>query len=241
MQNHWQSPAYQSERALLTAVAAGRRDAVTELYDRYFGVTYALALRMTGDSAGAEACVHAAFVDLWQQPTVARDGDDIGTLLLTMVHGHARSRQRAMEPRDRAGAWPAAPRRAGSGAGADRSLAATPARTGTRGVLAARQQQARLAMASLDAQDRAVLELAFFDGLTAGQIAETLGQPRADVHQRLGRGMRHLTAALAVSQPAPAATAHHDGLSTREDPGAAAPGMFVPVPRRDYGESDLLQ
>ncbi len=46
-------------------LAAGNQDALLELYDRYAGLAYAVAMRVLGDPARAEDAVQEAFLKIW--------------------------------------------------------------------------------------------------------------------------------------------------------------------------------
>src|SRR5262245_22147164 len=81
------------------AAALGRRDeaALAELYDRYGGTVYALALRMTGDQGMAQEIALDAFLQVWQQ--VDRFDSRQGSLegwLFTIARSRAIDRLRAV-------------------------------------------------------------------------------------------------------------------------------------------------
>jgi len=190
MEYHRHATAVHDAPGLLAAIAAGQREAVTGLYDRYHQVAYALAMRMLGDAASAQDCVEAVFVDLWRQrATLVQPGGDVAGWLLARVHGYARERQRATVP----------PRPADGAAGLRQGVVAAPIAAGvaSTGTAAALLPQVRAALATLDGTDRAVLEMAYFDGLTVAQIAGRLAVSAAVVAERLSRGLRGLSAALA--------------------------------------------
>ena len=46
---------------------AGNQDALAELYDRYAGLAYGVAMRVLGDPGRAEDAVQEAFMNVWKQ------------------------------------------------------------------------------------------------------------------------------------------------------------------------------
>jgi RNA polymerase sigma factor (sigma-70 family) len=189
--------AFQSDTELVARVAAHQPAALLELYDRYAGVAYGLAVRMLADAARAEECVQAVFLDLWGQPPPADSTRrEFSGWLLAAVHRNARARQRAAAARisRRQGLVPATDR-------APQRATETPAsaRPGARRRLAARQQWVRAAHTSLPPAERTALELAYFEGQTASEIAERLLEPRTTVHTRIQAAAQHLHAVLAAA------------------------------------------
>ena len=75
------------DTSLLRAIQRGDQEAVATLYDRYGGVAYGLALRITGNAATAEDVVQEAFVSLWKQaPRFDPARGQVRSWLLTIVH-----------------------------------------------------------------------------------------------------------------------------------------------------------
>jgi RNA polymerase sigma-70 factor (ECF subfamily) len=54
--------------ATVTAMKSGDQSAMAELYDRYSGVVYAVALRVLGDTGAAEDVLQEVFLQLWRNP-----------------------------------------------------------------------------------------------------------------------------------------------------------------------------
>ena len=55
-----------SDTELAAALAAGDQSALAELYDRYGGLAYSVALRVLGDPGRAEDVVQDAFLKVWR-------------------------------------------------------------------------------------------------------------------------------------------------------------------------------
>jgi RNA polymerase sigma-70 factor (ECF subfamily) len=162
---------------LVERTAAGDRDALGELYDRFAPLLRALARRMVEGEREAEALVQDAFVDAWRSagrydPAVV----SVRTWLLLAL------RRRAV---DRIGG--SAGRLAGVAEGAPPGDA-----------LDAGRAAALRAVSSLPPEAREVLELGYYGGLPAAEIAGRLGVSVETVRARLVAGIEHLRARLDV-------------------------------------------
>ena len=57
------------ERALIARMRAGDESAMSDLYDRYSGIVYGVALRVLGStSAAEESILQEVFLQLWRNP-----------------------------------------------------------------------------------------------------------------------------------------------------------------------------
>src|ERR1700744_4991827 len=56
------------EMRLVARIRAGDQQAMSELYDRYAKVVYAVALRVLQDAAAAEDVLQDVFLQLWRNP-----------------------------------------------------------------------------------------------------------------------------------------------------------------------------
>jgi RNA polymerase sigma-70 factor (ECF subfamily) len=173
--------------ALVRAIAGGDRDALGGLYTRYGGAVMALLGRMLGSRAEAEELFHDVFVELWRRAAqYDASRGTVVTWVLTVTRSRAIDalRSRARRP---TGEEPAAERTAPEAERPDRQ--------------AARRAEAiavSAALGGLAAEQRQVLELAYFDGLSQSEIAATLGIPLGTVKSRTIAAMRTLRTALAV-------------------------------------------
>jgi Sigma-70 region 2 len=61
-----------SDTELISRFALSDESAFTELYDRYSGVAYGVALRVSGSPERAEEVVQDAFMKLWRNPRMLR-------------------------------------------------------------------------------------------------------------------------------------------------------------------------
>ena len=148
------------------------------LYDRYAGYALAVALRVLRDREEAEEAVQDA---IWQIWTGRVRYDPLRGRFRTWVFMIARSR--ALDRLRRR-----------TTANAARAAAGDPAPIAPGEIELARDLRQSLAALSDDQRDAIVL--AFYGGLTHGEIAERLGNPVGTVKSRIRRGLLELRSAL---------------------------------------------
>ena len=174
-----------SDQDLVQEVAERNRAALEELYARYSGPIYSLALRMLRDSGAAEEVTQDTFFNVWKQAATYRPGRGKVTAWLFSICRH----RVIDEIRKRK-------RRERTHVHQDVELADQPADdTNDPARFANRRMQHGMlkeALAKLRAEQRAVIELAYYGGLTHSEIARTLDQPLGTVKTRMRLGLRKL-------------------------------------------------
>lgn len=170
-------------------LAAGDRAAFDELYARYAGPAYGLAYRVTGQQILAQDVVHDSFLALWRAPEAydAARGP-FRTFFLALVHHRAVDLVRR-ESRLRARSERAANLEPLVGEDHAEAIA-------EESYLGVRRKEVREALADLPPEQRQVLEMAYFGGLTQVRIAEQLGIPIGTVKTRTLAAMRKLRVTL---------------------------------------------
>jgi RNA polymerase sigma-70 factor (ECF subfamily) len=177
------APDAASDAALVERAARGDVEAFATIYDHHAPAVLALLLRMLGSEPEARDLLHDVFLEAWRAVRAynARRAS-VRTWLCV------RARSRAL---DRVGKIARAER-------ARRALA--PARTAERaaqpGRALERQLAVRRALATLDSEVRAALELTYYGGLTAAEIGAQTGVPVGTVKSRLARGLAVLAMVL---------------------------------------------
>lgn len=178
----------EDDAALLGRLIARDESALAALYDRHGATAFALALRVVGDRETAEEVVQEGFLSVWRGAATYRP--ERGTArgwLLSVVRNRAIDVVRARAAR---------PRTTSSedlvlAAVDDPEQAAIDAVTGT---------AIRAAVATLPAEQRAAVELAYFAGLSYPEIAARMGVPLGTVKSRLRLALERLRARLAELQ-----------------------------------------
>jgi len=171
---------------LFARVAAGDQAALRALYDRHAPQAMAVAMRILRAPNEAEEIVQETFVEVWRR-AAEYDGRRGGatTWIVAIARNRAIDRLRARGTIDRT-----------QRAAADEPLART-APTPLEDV-EDRQRRARVAtaLAVLPVEQRRCIELAYFEGLSHGEIAARTGDPLGTVKTRMRLGMDKLAALL---------------------------------------------
>ena len=177
------APERAADVGIVVAIARGDRAALGALYDLHAPIVMGLARRMLRDQAAAEDLVHDVFLEVWQR--AAEFDAARGSVRAWLV---VRARSRALDRLGRAARDAKAMDRIGLEVD---GVAATPGAQAA--VDGARM---RNLVADLPAELRAVLDLAYFEGLSATESAERLGVPTGTVKSRLARALDQLRRAV---------------------------------------------
>ena len=174
--------------SLVELVATGDQSALATLYDATNRLIYSLILRVLGDVSSAEEVLVDVYTQVWRQ-AASYDANRGAPLawMATIARSRAIDRlrsgwqdQRRKEPLEVLGDAPA--------------NAASPEETTA---AAERQRFVREALNLLTPEQREVIELAYYSGLSHSEIAKKLKQPLGTVKTRTRLGMMKLREALA--------------------------------------------
>ena len=174
-----------TDRSLLQRIAARDTAALAELYDRHGRLLFGLILRIVRDRGEAEDILQEAFVRVWTRAETY-DAQVGGPLpwIVRVARNCAIDRLRARRVRatvdapaiDFAAVVAAAP--------------ATDIQTPEAAVLMAEQRRTLSdALAGLPAEQRQLIEAAFFEGYTHSELAQRFGLPLGTVKTRIRAGM----------------------------------------------------
>lgn len=179
---------------LIQATAQGDATALMSLYDRYSRLAFGLAYRILDNPSLAEEAVQDAYLQVWNRAIsfdVTRGGNVRGWLM-TIVHNRSIDirrrdidRKPAHVPLDDAENQLSVP-----DVWRDVSARLT-------------QETMRSAMATLPHDQRRTIELAFFEGLSHGEIAAQENAPLGTVKGRMRLGLRKLRTVLIDQGPQP--------------------------------------
>jgi len=163
------------DAALVKAMAAGDRKALAALYARHAGVLLGLAVRIVRERREAEDLLHDVFLEAWR---CAKDFDPkrgrVRTLLAIRMRSRALDHQKSARVSRNAGD-------AGLEVVPDDSAKASPDHSRVRAVLA-----------TLSDDQRRVVELAYFEGMSCSEIAAKISIPVGTVKSRLAAGLNRL-------------------------------------------------
>ncbi|HYP27471.1 MAG TPA: sigma-70 family RNA polymerase sigma factor [Blastocatellia bacterium] len=169
--------------ALLGHVADGDQSALTTLYDATSRLVFGLVLRILSDRSAAEEVLLDVYTQVWRQASTydSKRGAPLAWMMTI-------ARSRAID-RLRAGRQEHQHKEPIETVGELRSKAQSPEEATE---ISERQKIVREALDTLSAEQREVLELAYFSGLSHSEIALKLGQPLGTVKTRTRLGMMKL-------------------------------------------------
>jgi RNA polymerase sigma-70 factor (ECF subfamily) len=169
-----------SDEALLRLVGARNADAFNELYRRHAPAVAAVASRVVSDRADADEATQRAFMTLWNRAaSIDARGGSLRPWLVTVGRNAAVDRLRSVS----------------ATVSVDASYERIPATdAGPEETVMQRDVRRDIdhALESLDPEQRAVLELAYFGGLSQTEISAQTGVPLGTVKSRVRLAMRHL-------------------------------------------------
>ncbi len=173
----------ENDAGLVIRLKSGDPDAMAELYDRYGRLTYSVVLRMVRDRALAEDLVQEAFLRVWNRvQAFDPEKGSIGAWLLAVARNRAidylrspNGRRSRLDDEFEESAHP--------------SLFANLEAE----ILGADEaRRLREAVSKLTPNQRQVIELAYFEGLSQSEMAERLGQPLGTVKTWVRSGLQKL-------------------------------------------------
>lgn len=169
------------DQQLVARVVKGDERAFLTLYDRYASRVYGLTLRVLGNAMLAEEVTQDTFLKLWSRAKqFDADKGNLAPWLLTIAHRTALDRLRlenrrvpASNTNDPEDVWPILP---------DENTQTNEARW----------RSLHFAVQSLPKEQRQVIDLAYYKGLSQSEIAEVLGWPLGTVKTRVRSAMQSL-------------------------------------------------
>jgi RNA polymerase sigma-70 factor (ECF subfamily) len=170
------------DEALVAAMARGERTALAALYERHSSLLLGLALRIVREKREAEDLLHDVFLEAWR---TAQDFDPKRGRVRTWLAIRMRSRALDLQKSARVS------RNTGDG-GLDLVVDDAENASPDHG-------RVRSALAELAQEQRRVLELAYFEGLSCTEIAERVAIPVGTVKSRIAAGLDRLRSGLVIA------------------------------------------
>ena len=166
---------------LLALVGQGDENAMAALFDRYSRLVYSVSLRVLRDPSAAEDVLQDLFMQIWRKPDrIVVNRSTVGAWLAVVTRNRSIDmlrRQRPAESVDQV-ALPSGVDVAGD---AERN---------------SMMERARTVIGRMPVEQRKTLEMAFFDGLTHSEIADTTGDPLGTVKTRIRTALLLLRKAM---------------------------------------------
>lgn len=175
-----------NEQRIVARVQSGDFTAIEELYERYSRQAFGLALKILNNSESAEDAVQDAFLRFWKQPgNFDPERGRFVTWLLSVVHNLCIDQIRRKRPNlvslDQEETQERLNYLADDGFSIEEEVWLKMQRT-----------TIQQAMVRLPEEQRSVIELAFFKGLTHNEIASQTNQPLGTVKSRIRQGLLKL-------------------------------------------------
>jgi RNA polymerase sigma factor (sigma-70 family) len=176
------------DEELVERLRKADEDAFRGLFRRYAPSALALARRVVNQPFLAEEIVQEAFLAVWRNPAgYDRQRGSVRTWLMGMVHHRAVDAVRREESQRK---------RAEDSRGADVFVVDFAEQVVDQLGLPEERKAVRAALEKLPGEQRQVIELMYFGGLSQSKIAARLDLPLGTVKSRTLLGMRRLRAAL---------------------------------------------
>lgn len=186
------------DRDLVARVSGGDHAAFSELYRRYATSAFGLASRILGDQTMAEEALQEVFLSVWRRAGAFDPArGSVRSWLFAQIHHRAVDLVRREEAERRRSRSTIEPEAAEDDM--DEVI--------EEGWLTARREHVKRALTTLSTDQRQMIELAYYGGLTQSEVAAATGVPLGTVKSRTLAAMRRLRQVLAGA-------AVEDGWST---------------------------
>jgi len=181
---------YQSDEQLIAQVLRGDAAAHEVLFDRYSPIVMGLAYKITGDRAVAEEVVQETFWRLWRKADSFQSQRGTFTSWFFSIARNlsidaVRRQKNQMPP-------------ANDAEQIVEQIADPAADVAEAAWSGVRHEKVRAAVAGLPVEQRAVIEMAYFHGMTRQEIAKATGDPLGTIHTRARLAMQKLREALTM-------------------------------------------
>lgn len=169
------------DTALLTRMGQRDENAMEDLFRRYSGAVYSVALRVLHDSGQAEDVLQEVFLQLWRNPAAfVQQRGSLGGWLVVVARNRAIDLLRRRKPSD----------------SVDDVVLASSVNVAEEAERNTTMQKVRKVIADLPVEQQKTLELAYFEGLSHTEIASRTGDPLGTVKTRIRQALISLRKAF---------------------------------------------
>ena len=180
------------ERDLILRLQKRDPQALADLYDRYNRLVYSLILRVVRDAGIAEDLVQETFLRVWNRVQgFDSEKGSIGPWLLAVARNRAIDYLRSAGGRERNAVELEDTDHPSLYTNMEHDL-----------LISDKARRVKAAMEKLSANQRQVIELAYFEGLSQTEMAERMGQPLGTVKTWVRTALKNLRDDLGVVVPA---------------------------------------
>ena len=179
-----------TDEQLMAAICKGEESAIEALYERYHRYAYSLAYRILRDQVAAEDIVQDAFLSIWRKASSyqAQNGS-VQSWIQAIVHHRAIDKIRASAHRD----YQWTPLQADN----EQDPPSEQPDVWEQAWQSEQHRIIREVMVEIPSEQRMVIELAYFGGLTHAEISEQCHIPLGTVKGRMRLGLQKMKALLA--------------------------------------------
>jgi RNA polymerase sigma-70 factor (ECF subfamily) len=169
------------DTALLTRMGQRDENAMEDLFRRYSGAVYSVALRVLHDSGQAEDVLQEVFLQLWRDPTAfVQQRGSLGGWLVVVARNRAIDLLRRRKPTD----------------SVEDVVLASSVNVAEEAERNTTMQKVRQVIAGLPEEQQKTLQLAYFEGLSHSEIASRTGDPLGTVKTRIRQALISLRKAF---------------------------------------------
>jgi len=179
-----------TDEQLIAAICNGEESAIEELYERYHRYAYSLAYRILRDPVAAEDIVQDAFLSIWRKASSYQtQNGSVQSWIQAIVRHRAIDKIRSSAHRD----YQWTPLQADN----EQDPPSEQPDVWEQAWQSEQHRIIREVMVEIPSEQRMVIELAYFGGLTHAEISERCHIPLGTVKGRMRLGLQKMKALLA--------------------------------------------
>jgi RNA polymerase sigma-70 factor (ECF subfamily) len=162
------------DMALLTRLGQHDEKAMEDIFRRYSGPVYSVALRVLHDTGQAEDVLQEVFLQLWRNPDAfVQNRGSLGAWLVVVARNRSIDLLRRRKPSD----------------SVEDVILASPVNVASEAERNIMMEKVRRVIADLPVEQRKSLEPAYFEGLSHSEIALRTGDPLGTVKTRIRQAL----------------------------------------------------